>query len=1029
MTKILKLSLGCSCLALAMPAFAQSVDPAPETPQAAPDDALPDTASAADGGEIMVTGSRIRQRNLISVSPIVQAGAEDIAIRGTTRTEDFLNRLPQVQAAQSANTSLRGITGTAQVDLRGLGPARTLVLVNGRRLPYGSPRSTPSDLNMVPTPLIKNVEVLTGGASAVYGSDAIAGVVNFTLMDNFDGFRVNSNWNAYQHNNNNETLQNLARSFAVNYPNQYVVPADSVLDGFGMEHSFLAGTNFGDGRGNITAYATYRENENLQQGQRDYSICKLNPAAGGTAYTCAPSAIGDITTFAVTGVTGLPTTFRASNNQFLARNANIDRFNDQAVAQYLRPDQRITLGANGHFEISDALIPFFEFGYVRTKTNSDYSPSAVQNAGIAAAGGINCDNPFLSAQQQSFLCTGRGLSTGSNYDPVTGAYLGPQSVATGVTLSRRTYENGPRADNITLKSLRFVGGLRGALGDAFNYEVSGSYSKVTLNRVNKGLPSALRSNIALFAVTDRRVGSATFGRPVCAINADATTANDDPTCAPLDYFSTNGPSAAANAYINTNQVTRANTTLVDILGNFSGDLGQFGIASPFATNGIGFAVGFEYRRNAVDQTTTADAIELQEDYNLTGATKVAELYAEINVPLVEDRPFMKLLSFEAAYRFSKYYDQYNTDTYKLGASWAPVRDLRFRGSYQRAVRVPTVLELFAGQSRQLNQQLPINTNGLFDPCAGTNPSATFAQCARTGVTAVQYGTIADNNFFGVLSGGNPDLKAETSDTYSLGVVLEPSFVPGFSLSVDAFDIRVGNLVGTVNPVLALSNCLQSGDPYFCGLIKRGTGGTLWSDRNAYFVRTNINTGSLRTRGLDINARYALDLDQLLGARLGNLSLAFTGTYLDSYKVKPLPNSTEAQSYECSGVYGSPCGAPRPKWRHSFVADWKTPWDVDMTVTWRRISRTQLAQSTGQTALAGGFSAIDKYLDGRNYIDLALALHPVENLTFRLGVNNLFDVDPPLTSVVSTIDGGMGNTYPAFYDTLGRYVFFGFTANF
>jgi outer membrane receptor protein involved in Fe transport len=1021
----ISLSASCSLLALALPAYAQAVDPTPLPSEAAP--ASTQTDAAAGDGDIVVTGSRIKQRNLASVSPVIQASAEDLATRGTIRAEEFLNRLPQVQAAQTGSSTLRGITGTAQVDLRGLGPSRTLVLINGRRLPYGSPRSTPSDLNMVPTPLIKNVEVLTGGASAVYGSDAIAGVVNFTLQDNFDGIRVNTVFNAFQHDNKNETLQALATTFGANYPTQYRLPPESVMDGFGGESSLMVGKNFADGRGNITAYGTYREVSQILQGERDYSLCKLSAVAAG-GYTCAPSTIGNYTTFAVTGVTGLPSSFRADGNQFVARNANVDRYNDQPVAQYQRPDRRYTFGANGHFDISEHFVPYFEAGYVHTSTNSDYSPSAAQSAGITSAGGINCDNPFLSAQQANYLCTSRGLSTASNYN-ATGAYVGPQSVATGVALSRRTYELGNRKDAITLASYRFVGGVKGKINDAFSYDASFSYSKVVLDRLNQGLPSTARITTALNAVVDRRTGSSTFGQTVCAVNADAITTNDDARCAPLDYFSTTGPSAAANNYIRTNQVSHGTTGLTDVLGTISGDLGKYGITSPFATTGIGIAIGFESRRNTINKTTDADAIALQEDFNLYGSTVSNEAFAEINVPLVQDKPFIKLLSFEGAYRYSKYKGSYSTDTYKLGGSWAPVNDIRFRGSYQRAVRVPTIIELFAGQTRQLSQQLALNSNGLYDPCAGANPAASAVQCARTGVTAAQYGTIADNNYFGALSGGNPNLRPETSDTYSVGVVLEPRFMPRFSLTVDAFDIRVDDLVGTVSPVLALNGCIQSGDPFFCNLIHRGTAGTLWSATDGYFVATNVNTGSLQTRGIDVTARYPIALGDLIGGNPGTLNLSLTGTYLDRYKVKPLPTSTAAQTYDCAGLYAAPCGSPRPKWRSSFVVDWQTPWNIDVTTTWRYVGKVAIAQSSTQTALAGTYAVSDHYLGSRSYFDLASAAHPIENLTLRAGVNNLFDRDPPLTATVATADGGMGNTYPAYYDTLGRYLFIGATIDF
>jgi iron complex outermembrane recepter protein len=390
---------------------------------------------------------------------------------------------------------------------------------------------------------------------------------------------------------------------------------------------------------------------------------------------------------------------------------------------------------------------------------------------------------------------------------------------------------------------------------------------------------------------------------------------------------------------------------------------------------------------------------------------------------------MHYLAAEAAYRYSKYNGGVKTNTYKFGGSWAPVADIRLRASFQHAVRAPNVIELFSPQNRQTSLQLPVNANGRFDPCSGPTPAATLAQCANTGVTAAQYGTIADNNFFGNLTGGNPGLKPESSDTYSFGAVLQPRFVPNFTISVDYFKIGIDNLIGTVNPVLALPKCLTTGDAYFCSLIHRGQGGTLHATNDAFFINTNVNTGSLKTSGIDFTVDYRTSLNDIFKTDAGSLGINFVGTQLRKFLIKPLPSSTAAESYDCSGLYGFLCAGPRPTWRHTVRLNWETPWSVGITTSWRHVSRVTISRASSQAALAGTFAVADKYLGTQNYFDLALSWKIKKDITFRTGINNILDRDPPVTSQLDAVSGGNGNTYPNFYDPLGRYLFANLTVGF
>jgi outer membrane receptor protein involved in Fe transport len=347
--------------------------------------------------------------------------------------------------------------------------------------------------------------------------------------------------------------------------------------------------------------------------------------------------------------------------------------------------------------------------------------------------------------------------------------------------------------------------------------------------------------------------------------------------------------------------------------------------------------------------------------------------------------------------------------------------MRFRGSFQRAVRAPNILELYSARLRQITLQLPQNKNGYYDPCAGPTPAASLTQCERTGVTAAEYGNISDYNFFPQMIGGNPDLKPETAKTYSYGGVFTPSFIPNLQISVDYYHIVVDQLISTISPTLSLTSCLNTGDPYFCSLIHRGAGGTLFSTNDAYILSTNVNTGQLMTDGIDVSSSYRLPLPAMFHHDGGNLEFGLSGTYVRQYKLKPLPTSTAAQTYDCAGYYEYNCGAPRPKWRHNLEATWNTSYDLSVSATWRYISHVELSRASSQPALVGTYAPIDKFLGSVSYMDVSAA-YRWNIATFRVGVNNLLDKDPPTSTIVSSTAGGNGNTYPQFYDTLGRVIF-------
>ncbi len=948
---------------------------------------------------IVVTGSRIPQQNLIGTSPVTNIGAGEITTRGVVRVEDIVNTLPQAFAGQGSAVS-NGSSGTATVNLRGLGANRTLVLMNGRRMPYGSPQLAAADLNQIPAALIERVDVLTGGASAVYGSDAIAGVVNFIMKDDFEGVRIDSNYSFFQHNNNNTTMQEL------NAANGYDAPSGSTTDGTAYDITAIMGVNSDNGNGNITAYASYRNVEAVNQGQRDYSNCALT---GSGPYGCGGSATNLDANFLVLGTGnipvrgdanpgGLPSLFGVQDGVF--SDGSSGSFNYNPYNYYQRPDERYSFGVNGHYEFNKNVEVYTELSFMHNRTFAQIAPSGVFGGGIAGdAGGINCNNAFLSDQQFQYLCASQGLTA--------------DDTATGVLILRRNVEGGNRTDDLTHQTFRGVVGTRGEIADTgLNYDVFASFARVSLSQSYLNELSKAKVAKALNAVDDGE------GNIVCAVNADADTSNDDGACVPYDIFSAAGPSEAALGYVVSPLLSNGSTDAQNIVATISGDLGQHGMKVPTASEGLGFAAGVEYRRNSLAFTPDA-GFQSGDGYGqggattpISGSTESYEFFGELNVPLVQDRPGIYDLGLEFAYRYSDYTTpDATTDTYKVGFDYAPVEDIRFRASYQQAARTANIFELYDAQGLglfDLTEQGPDGAS-YYDPCSGTNPAATAAQCANTGVSAAQYGLIADNpaGQFNQLTGGNLELDPEVSETFTIGFVFEPTFIDGLTLSVDYFDINVEDYIDTVNPETALNECLDNGDAFFCSLVNRGDGGTLWAGTTGFITATNVNTGELSTSGFDVNAAYSFDI-----GTFGSMTMDYTATILQDLTTQELPTSVP---YDSVGYYGGRHGTSNPEYRHIAGASWETPWNVTAGITWRHFGEVEL-ESGAQP------------LDAQNYLDVNATYNVFENTSLRAGINNVLDDEPPLSSSVGS-GFGNGNTFPQVYDALGRYVFFGATVDF
>jgi iron complex outermembrane receptor protein len=1058
-------------MGIASPAFAQQDSTAATSqgaagqPQAGPVEASQPQATTdsnnpnAEQGAIVITGSRIPQPNLTAVSPVTVVNSQEVRLQGTARTEDLINSLPQAFAEQGGNLS-NGATGTATVNLRGLGSNRTLVLINGRRLVPGDPAFPSPDINIVPAAVIDRVDVLTGGASSVYGSDAVAGVVNFIMDTKFEGIKLDGQYSFYNHVNDSQT----GIIAALNGRN-FGYPRGSVADGGTVDLSAQIGAGFDDGRGHVVAYLTYRKLNPITQNKRDYSSCATQarnakqraayPGAGsGTAgdplFFCggsATSANGTIFAFAGTPnanpakSTFTSTTFQIGPNRTLIGGST--PFNFAPYNYYQRPDERYAAGAFADYEISPALHPYLEFMFMDDRTLAQIAPSG--NFGNTTF--VNCDNPLMSAQQRAIICAPNNLIS-SQTDPISGALTGnvvgstfsaanPAGLAPAVffdpqtgnpyfrgfaQILRRNVEGGGRVDDLQHTTYRGVIGMRGELSNTWSYDAYYQYARVNFSETYFNDFSVNRLTRALDVVN---VG----GTPTCRSVANG----QDPNCVPYDVFGGTISPAALN-YLQTPGFQRGQVEQAVAEVSLTGKLGDYGLRFPWAEDGVGIALGAQYRKDSLNLATdlefqTGDlAGQGAATLPSNGAFDVREVFGEIRIPIVENN-FFRSLAIEAGYRRSDYDLKraasgrgYKTDTWKIGLDFAPVKDIRLRASYNRAVRAPNVQELFA------TQHVALNGNG--DPCAGFTITAANTGCLAQGLRVGQnVGGNPAGQYNGMI-GGNANLIPETATTKSAGLVVQPRFLPRMALTVDWFDIKVKNAIQQIGQDTILAQCVATADPTFCGLIHRDQFGSLWRLPTGFVTDITQNIGGVKSRGVDVGFSYAMDF-----GGLGGLSLNAVGTWLDKQIVDPGVGG----AYDCAGLYGTQCFTPAPKWRHKARLTWNAPDGIGLSVQWRYFkSVMQDVLAKDQPALFTGVaSPFNAKIPSQNYIDLVLTARIGDHYNFRLGVNNIFDREPPIIgangtgSAINSCPGVYcsGNTFPNVYDALGRYIFAGITLDF
>jgi outer membrane receptor protein involved in Fe transport len=914
---------------VAMPAFAQEEE----------------TPTSLD--QIVVTGSRIQSQTVTSSAPVTEIQREDFALSGATRVDDLVNQYPQLNPAFDSQTN-NPSTGYATVSLRNLGAQRTLTLVNGRRLPPG-PTGELRDISIIPAALISRVDILTGGASAVYGSDAVAGVVNFMLDTEFEGFSINAGYSAYQHDNRNEYMQGLQRTSGFAFED-----GNSGLDGASKNLDLAWGGRIGDGSGHAMAWVTYRENDPLFHADRDYASCALN--AAGTA--CGGSATSDTGNFLVaqTGVRTLG--FASFNSAGRWANGVRNLYNYAPPNYYQRPDERYTAGTAISYEVNEFFTPYFEAMLVNRKDSSQIAESGAFNVALR---GQSCANPIFGS-----LCRDLGLDPTQPFQ---------------VNVLRRNVEGGPRRTDTSDLSYRFVVGAKGNIGSTWNYDASYLFSRTSND--TQGYNDFLIS----------RITNGLLGCPAGSFTG----------CLPWNVWRDGGVTQeAANALAGVS-FNKTDTEL-EVFNAFA--TGDFGIGLPTAGGSTIFGVfGVEHRRESFASVSDNDSAAGNfagagsSAPPINGETKVNEVFMEALVPLFVGDGVFKSLDFDLGYRYSDYDRSGGANTYKLGFI-SEIGLFRPRVGYNRAIRAPGINDLFSLQRTALFAGA--------DPCAGATPTRSAAECARTGVTAAQYGRIpsnpaGQNNQF---IGGNPNLTPEQADTYTVGVVFTPT--EDLSFALDYYDIEIEDTITGIGAATILRTCLDTGLPGVCNLIQRGPDGDIWLDDENFVRNTTQNFGELATNGIDLNVNYTFEA---LG---GRFFTNFVGTKILEQRSSPLPGVPNTE-FDCAGLINESC--QNNDWRHiANVRYSRDSWSLNMR--WRYFGEMDYVGVDGEPLEDDLLVAAKGGIPGYSYIDLSGSLALADNIDLTLGINNIADKEPPLVGV----DNALNANAPGGYDQLGRFIF-------
>ena len=927
---------------------------------------------------IIVTGSRIAQREIDAISPVQVVTQEAIQNSGVTNIQDLLLENPVFGTPALSRTNsafLTSGTGAATVDLRDLGSDRTLVLVDGRRVVAGIPGSSTVDLNVIPTQFIERVDILTGGASSLYGSDAVAGVVNFVYRKDFEGIEAEGQYGLTQRGDNAEYRANVT-----------------------------FGGNFNDDRGNIMVHLGYSNQEGVLSRQRNgtrvdnadtWAYITGDPADFGTPITPFYSSYAPQGTFTAGGD---KFTFGKDGALKQGFTTSLDGFNRQYYRTIAVPVERYLFAARGHYDLTDNIQFFAEGTYSNTKSSREIEPFALASDDIfSASGGLV------------------PIETMVNGTPVLNPFV-PAAIAAAavdedgdglrdITFTKRLTGLGTRNGSTSRDFYRFVTGFEGEVFDRFHWDVSYVYGRTTESQVSNGQPNVLNFANALAGIPDvddlNNNGSTTD--VICA-SAEARAQG----CVPINIFGYNSITPDAAAYVAAEQSYSTRISQQVFSANISGT------AFDLPAGPLGIALGFEYRKEKSsenwDALTNAGLNAGNALPDTSGSFDVKEVYGEINIPILANTPFFHSLSLRAAGRISDYSTVGTVYTYNVGAEWSPIPDIKLRGGYARSARAPNVGELYTGPS----QTYP---SGLIDPCDGiglTGGGALGDNCrANAGVLAnIQANggefTLVQSDLQGIsgFDSGNLNLKEEKSDSYTAGIAINPRSIDALrnlTITVDYYNISIKDAIVAPPRQFILDQCYNGGDQSFCDLIDRRQVATASNSVGSieYIDAPLVNGGKLKVEGLDVAAAYTMKIGDS-----GRLSGRISYTHIFDGYVISVPGGSK-------DPFAGEIGTAKDRFTANLTYGLEK-FSINFTGTY--IGKSY---EDDQLLAAYDLNPHDISVGPEFYLDSQVRVMPTKNVELFFGIDNLFDNKAPMILSGTSFNTTGTNTAADVYDVFGR----------
>jgi iron complex outermembrane recepter protein len=973
---------------------------------------------------VVVTGSLIQRTAGDMPTPTVVLGSEAIAKTGMPNIGNVLAQLPQVQntgdlTPLNSNFLTSGF-GVWNVDLRGLGASRTLVLINGRRQVTGSPTGSAVDMNTVPTALIDHIDVITGGASAAYGSDAVAGVVNVVLKTDFEGIAAN--------------LQTGISSRG---------------DGSNTYGTLTLGGNFANDRGNVTLSVTYDHSGAVMSKDRDITSTDTTWSPGlfqytGTylggpveryilGYRAAYSSYGvnGRFRFACPDATGNLVAAGYNASYFGCSNANVNpdgttfRANtsgfDRNPNRYIQvPVSRKVIAANAHYDITNSLTAFVEATYALSHASQQLEPyPGTSDDGLSTpvtAGGtgilIPRTNPFIPAGIQTQL-----TATGSYPLNDAGGHIVTfdNSTSPGLYYYRRFNDLGDRTGVVNRDMAKVVFGLQGTIPwQDWAWSSYYEWGRTSESQFNGGYYDKIKMQEALTTkvATAGEIAAGAHYVTVGGINYDCANAYARAAgCVPINLFGAGSITPAAAAYVG---------SLVTIQDEATEQVANFqATGSLFELPGgkVKVALGAEYRRESADfipdQASQSGTVAGNQQPATSGAFQVSELFAEGVVPVLKDLPFANYLEVDGAVRWAHYSTAGDAWSWNYRMLYKPIEDVTVRAAYSSATRAPNISELYTPPA----QTFP-GFGATTDPCRGSSPTANcqahFTAVGLGGSAPFTY-TQAQAQGVGGYQAGNANLKPETSHSLTVGVVYTPQWLSGFQATVDYYDIRIASYIGGLGMVATLQGCYSAGaapyasNPYCQQITRQNIGGAPLVTRIDF---PTFNLGRIKTNGIDTAFNYAFAMSDLADGLddAGAWALALNLNYINSYQVDPGTPGASPQ------IYGGTVGTPH------FRGNLKALYTLDpvtISTTMRYVGGSIIDRLTpSMQDLAAN------HLHSTWYLDLNVSYDLNNEVQLYVGANNVFDNRPPETFPGAGYDDTGTGTVADVYDPIGMYLYAG-----